>query len=153
MRYTAGMHWKQRVSLVIAVAGLFAGCQQRTAERTAVEAKQELTAVREIDSSKQPTPVPRSNSKSPLVFVEPPAEELGGAQLIEETWDAISMQGTRVGYVRTTIARVNEDGRELVQSSSFIRVVLAREGQTTEQAMSFTSWDTAQGELVRFKSR
>src|SRR5687768_14246942 len=39
-------------------------------------------------------------------FAEPPADNVGGGQLVEETWDAISIQAARVGFVRTTIANV-----------------------------------------------
>jgi hypothetical protein len=99
------------------------------------------------------TQLPRPGGAQQVKFAEPPAENLAGGQLIEETWDAISMQGKRVGYVRTTVAKVKEEGRELVRTSGLVRVVLSRDGQPSEQVMSFTSWDTPNGELVRFNSR
>src|SRR5438552_529550 len=51
-------------------------------------------------------PVGRSALEPAVTFDEPPADDLGGGQLIEETWDTLSMQGVRVGYSRTTTARV-----------------------------------------------
>jgi hypothetical protein len=99
-------------------------------------------------------PAPQQAGYSQQVkFAEPPADDLAGGKRVEETWDAISMQGKRVGYVRTIVANVKENGRELVRSSSFVCIVLSREGQASEQAMSFASWDTPDGQFVRFLSR
>jgi hypothetical protein len=130
------------------------GCQQATkisgaASSTPPDGKR-VAPQRDLKpgaASQQP-----DNSQQ-VKFAEPPVEDLGDGKLVEETWDAISMQGKRVGYVRTTIANVQEDGRDLVRSSSFVRVVLSREGQASEQAMNFTSWDRPDGQFVRFDSR
>jgi Transglutaminase-like superfamily len=82
-----------------------------------------------------------------------PSPARAGGQLTEETWDAYSMQGVRVGYAHTIISKVVEDGRELVRTWSEIHMSLKRAGQTTNQDMTLTSWDTADGRLVRFESQ
>jgi Transglutaminase-like superfamily len=86
-------------------------------------------------------------------FAEPPADDLDGGQLIEEVWDAYSMQGTRVGYARTTVAQIAEHGRPLIRTSNYTRTEMQRGGQTVVQDLILTSWDTPAGEFVRFHSR
>jgi hypothetical protein len=86
-------------------------------------------------------------------FAEPPEDDLDGGQLVEESWDAYSMQGKRVGYSRTTIAKVNENGRELIRTSNYTRTEMQRSGQNVTQELTLTSWDTPQGEFVRFQSK
>ncbi len=132
-----------------------AGCQQTTRSDGATASKPQQAAKIADPGDVQPAATERQRTVSTeqAKFAEPPADDLGGGRLVEETWDAISMQGKRVGYVRTAIANVKEDGRDLVRSSSFIRVVLGREGQASEQAMNFASWDTPDGQFVRFESR
>jgi transglutaminase superfamily protein len=73
-------------------------------------------------------------------------------RLIEETWDAYSMQGVRVGYAHTTIASTSEEGRELIRTQSHVHTSMQRSGQTITQDMTLTSWDTPDGRLVRFES-
>jgi hypothetical protein len=73
--------------------------------------------------------------------------------LLEETWDAYSMQGVRVGYAHTTVAKTQEDGQTLILTKSQIHLSLTRSGQTIVQQMTLGSWDTQDGRLVRFESR
>jgi len=82
-----------------------------------------------------------------------PAANAGERHLVEETWDAYSMQGIRIGYAHTTIIRVVEGGRELVRTESRIHTSMQRSGQTITQEMTLTSWDKPEGGLVRFASR
>jgi hypothetical protein len=140
--------------LALTAAAIAAGCHPATVEQQSGDATQSQTAAGTSESLKPPAAhVASEKTPQQIVFAEPPQEAASSEQPIQEMWDAISMQGTRVGYMQSTITHVQESGRELVRSSSFVRVVLAREGQTSEQTMSFTSWDTPEGELVRFNSR
>jgi hypothetical protein len=80
-------------------------------------------------------------------------EESAGQTLVEETWDAYFIQGARVGYAHTTIANVDEGGRKLVRTRNVSRTTLKRAGQTIEQDLTLTSWESPAGELVRFESQ
>jgi transglutaminase-like putative cysteine protease len=71
----------------------------------------------------------------------------------EETWDAYFMQGSRIGYVHTTIEQVNEAGEALVHTRNKAFTAMKRGGQTIEQEMTIASWDTPEGALVRFETR
>jgi hypothetical protein len=59
----------------------------------------------------------------------------------------------RVGYARTTIAKVAEQGRELIRTRNFTRTEWKRGGQNATQELTITSWDTPDGEPVRFETR
>ncbi len=74
-------------------------------------------------------------------------------QVVEETWDAYSMQGTPVGYAQTTVSKVLEQGRELVRTRQFMNLEFSRDGQPIRQQVTMTSWETPSGELVRFESQ
>jgi hypothetical protein len=137
----------QRLPLVWLVLALLSGCQQT--------------------SSGPPTSVPTQPAgariEAPPVEVtaasEEPADDLPGGRLIEETWDAYSMRDAasgramRIGYAHTTTASVHEEGRELIRTRSHIHTTMQRSGQTINQDMTLTSWDTSEGDFVRFESR
>jgi hypothetical protein len=85
--------------------------------------------------------------------LEPIAEPSDGSQLIEETWDAYSFHGNRVGYAHTTVAKVVEGGKLLHRTRSATRTTFQRGGQSIVQDMLVTSWETPVGDVVRFESR
>jgi hypothetical protein len=132
--------------LVLSLAVL-AGCQPPAAPPNTSQTTR--PAAGGIDSE----PAFITAAEGPAVFEPPPVDDLSGATLVEETWHAYTMQGSPVGYARTTIAKVVEQGRELVRTCSFMRLVVRREGQPVTQDMTLTSYDTPAGELVRFESR
>ena len=100
---------------------------------------------------------PMPSAKAPQVAGPEPspasAEESAGGTLVEETWDAYFIQGVRVGYAHTTIAHVEEGGRKLVRTRNVSHTTLKRSGQSIEQDLALTSWETPEGELVRFESK
>ena len=80
-----------------------------------------------------------------------PAEKSAGKD--EEIWEAYSMQGSRVGYAQTTIREVVEEGQTLIVTRNRAMTSMKRGGQTIKQEMTLTSWDTPQGQFVRFETR
>lgn len=85
-------------------------------------------------------------------FANPPPDEVGG-HITQEIWDAYSMQGTRIGFARTTFADVEENGQKLLRIHNYLRTRMMRAGQPVEQTLAFTTWETAAGKLVRFDSK
>ena len=83
----------------------------------------------------------------------PPPPEANEGQLLKEIWEAYSIQGQRVGYARTTVAKVEEAGQKLLRTRNYSQLVMQRGGQTTKQEMSVASFETDDGQLVRFESR
>ncbi|MCH8045587.1 MAG: transglutaminase domain-containing protein [Planctomycetes bacterium] len=68
-----------------------------------------------------------------------------------ETWDAIYLQGGKVGFARTTLSRVKEGGRLLVKIDGELQMSLRRFGQVSSQRMTYTVFETADGKVVRFE--
>ena len=108
------------------------------------------------EASEPPTPVlagptlPPAEETKPI---EPIAVPSDGSRVIEETWDAYSLHGNRVGYAHTTVAKVVEGGKLLHRTRSATRTSFQRAGQSIVQDMLATSWETPAGEVVRFESR
>ena len=58
---------------------------------------------------------------------------------VEEMWDALSMQGKRIGYSQTTIANVTENGRELVRTRNFLHTAMQRAGLSLDEFSGTTA--------------
>lgn len=71
----------------------------------------------------------------------------------KETWDALFLSGAKVGYSRTTIADVVENGAKHVRIDSTNTVVVNRSAQRTEHTIVATGIETPEGRLVRFFTR
>lgn len=71
----------------------------------------------------------------------------------EETWDAIFLNGTKAGYSHTRVTEVEQDGRQLVKVEVETLLSIKRFGQTAETTMHFTSYETLEGDFVRFDNR
>src|SRR5207253_794078 len=115
IRYTAAMDygmkartkWRRLMRLrlmlpTVLALTVMAGCQQATrVERAKDSTRQEAAKIAESGNVKRTAAavVERPGDAQQVKFAEAPSDDLGGGQLIEETWDAISMQGKRVGYV------------------------------------------------------
>lgn len=107
------------------------GCQQSAAPVLTVPTQQSVTKI---------------DSPGPDV-----AKSAG--KLIEETWDAYSMQGVRVGYAHTSVSQVALQGQPLLLTVSKIHLSVQRSGSTVTQDMTLASWDTADGKLAHFETR
>jgi hypothetical protein len=129
--------------ITLLALSLLSGCQRSPAIAPPVPKNQATAQIDPPAAPKSPAPV----------FAEPPADNLDGGRLIEETWDAVSMQDTRVGFARTTVASVQENGRDLIRTSSLLHMEINRDGNPTTQEMVLTSYDTPDGQLVRFDSQ
>lgn len=139
-------------ALLVAALLALAGCHEPTAGPAANPSTQRA------DERIDPTPAagaaePAAAADAASCYPAPPADDLGGGKLVEEFWDAYWMQGSRVGYARTTVVTLAEGGRELVRTRNFMHLALPRSGQTATQQVTATSWDTPDGRLVRFESR
>lgn len=69
-----------------------------------------------------------------------------------EIWEIILIQGSRLGYVHTTIKPITESGRKLVQTESTARISARRGNDTIQQVMQLVSVETPDGQLLRFKN-
>jgi hypothetical protein len=137
--------------LALALAAM-PGCYQSVPAPppTTVQSPTRIEPAPENVVASQPAaaPAPEANDASRAV-----AAQSADGRLIEEIWEAFSIQGSRAGYGHTTISEVEEEGQTLVRTEGDSRMVLKRAGQTTTQDMKQISWDTKEGRLVRFECR
>lgn len=95
-----------------------------------------------------------------LLACAPPAKPPGpspakkeAAKGIEETWDAVYIDGLKVGHVHT-VAEPAESGEQAkVRIKSDTALTMERFGQLTKQSMSFMSVESSNGEVVSFECR
>ncbi|MFV1964729.1 MAG: transglutaminase family protein, partial [Pirellulaceae bacterium] len=69
-----------------------------------------------------------------------------------ETWDVIFIADTKVGYAHTRYGRTEENGMPVEQISSDQRLTIQRFGQTVTMKTRYASWETSEGQLLRFFS-
>jgi hypothetical protein len=62
------------------------------------------------------------------------------------------LQGSKIGYGRTTVRPVSKDGRELVAIDGLNHLSITRFGQTSEQEVTMGTLETPSGEVVEFKT-
>ncbi|MFN0019690.1 MAG: transglutaminase-like domain-containing protein [Pirellulaceae bacterium] len=73
-------------------------------------------------------------------------------EVIQEIWEETYLQGVKVGFSKTEIAKVREGDATLVRCRQTGELHLKRDGQSSGQTMIFTCWQTADGKLIRFES-
>ena len=74
------------------------------------------------------------------------------AQTKDDYWEALYLQGAKIGFAHTTIEPTVSDGRPLVRTDALNHLSLTRFGQTTEQDLTLSSLETPAGDLVEFKT-
>lgn len=109
-----------------ATALLAAGCSEQSGPATATAAA----------PATAPAPAAAATSDRPL----------------RETWDIMTIQGSRVGYGQTRVSRTTRDGRELMRIESVQHLDILRFGQRAQQEISFSSLETPDGKLLEFES-
>ena len=105
-----------------------------------------------------------THPKSPLVAASSPdnADSANAAtevvpnpdgEIIQEVWEESYLQGMKVGFAKTEVAKVTEDGQSLLRQRQTQELHLQRDGQGSVQKIAFTCWQTEDGRLVRFESQ
>jgi hypothetical protein len=69
----------------------------------------------------------------------------------EETWQVIYLSGQRIGYSRSVIENVSQDGGTIVKTSSISNMSFKRFGQTLIMKQSLSTEETTEGDLRRFR--
>ena len=74
------------------------------------------------------------------------------AEVIQEIWEESYLQGVKIGFTKTEIAEVREGDATLIRCRQTGEMHIKRDRQSSDQSMTFTCWQTADGKLVRFES-
>jgi hypothetical protein len=78
-----------------------------------------------------------------------PADE---GELLDEAWEAMYMQGGKVGYGHTTRRKLTSPEEARIRTSAEQTIVLKRYGQTTEQTIAYSSDETEDGKLLSLRA-
>jgi hypothetical protein len=100
-------------------------------------------------------PEARQVGKKTPEGAEPAAEVAAepAAEVIQEVWEESYFQGVKIGFTKTEVAKVREGDAILIRCRQTGEMHLKRDGQSSDQSMTFTCWQTQQGQLVRFESQ
>ncbi len=71
---------------------------------------------------------------------------------VTEYWDAVYIQGGKVGYSRMQVTPIEEDGKQLLQHDATFKMTIKRLGQKLEMNMALQSVETPGGQVLRFRS-
>jgi len=135
--------WPSGLGVILAaLLSLLASCTPKAdlatapdrSNATASQNVADITGAQEEPAEKQQTAGARSAAK------------------IEESWDAIYIEGTKIGYTHTRREPDNSSARPLVRIESQSRLSLERFGQTSVQRMRSESLETPDGRLVSFQT-
>lgn len=122
-------------ALLLATVGLLCGCSPPAATDYATQPTAQLVAEKTVatEAAEQPAETP--------------------AEVIQEIWEETYLQGVKVGFSKTEIAKVHEGDAPLIRCRQTGELHLKRDGQSSDQSMTFTCWQTVDGKLVRFESQ
>lgn len=127
-------HWRQ--ALLLTAAGLACGCSPPGAADYTTQPQAPLVAEKAVATE---------------AAEQPPAEM--PAEVIQEIWEETYLQGVKVGFTKTEVAKVREGDATLIRCRQTGELHLKRDGQSSDQEMAFTCWQTADGKLLRFESQ
>ena len=75
---------------------------------------------------------------------------INAAGATSEYWEAVFLQGAKVGCGQSVVRNEELDGRKVVRTDIFTRISVVRKTTAIEQEITATGWETPDGELVRF---
>jgi len=95
----------------------------------------------------QPTtkPVPSTTNSDASKVVE---ASLPDGEILDDAWEAMFLQGAKVGHGRTVRRKVKSPEGIRIHTSAQQTVVVQRYGQTTEQTIRYSSEESEHGEVL-----
>ena len=121
--------------LLLFILLLAAGCSPPAATDNATQPETKLV----VEKGENKEPAEAAPAETP-------------AEVIQEIWEETYLQGVKVGFSKTEIAKVRDGDATLIRCRQTGELHLKRDGQSSNQTMTFTCWQTADGKLVRFES-
>lgn len=89
---------------------------------------------------------------SPVPAVAAAVPTLSSAGEPRETWDVVTIQGARVGYIQTRVTRGQYQGQPAVRIEGVHHLVILRAGDPSTQEIRFVSLETPDGKLIQFQT-
>jgi hypothetical protein len=79
-------------------------------------------------------------------------EPVGSSRAKEEFWEAVFLEGTKVGHSQTVVERLQEADQSFVSITNTSAIKMQRFGQTVQMKIRIMSIETPSGEMVRFET-
>ncbi len=83
-----------------------------------------------------------------LIAVCPLRAEPPAPKPIQETWDAVYIEGGKAGYFHTTFREIERDGKKLLSCTQATQLGVKREGAVVTVRMEMGDEETADGKVV-----
>lgn len=122
---------------------LLAGCDPNSSPPTAPPSVSITPAA--------PTEEPRPAAEPKEEPVEEPAA--GSPKLLQETWDAVVIEGQKIGHAHDTSREIEINGERLLEFVSQQALTIKRSGQTVGQFIEISSVEKPSGAVVRFTTK
>jgi hypothetical protein len=69
-------------------------------------------------------------------------------KVVLDVWDAVYLDGAKMGYQRTTVEQIERDGKKLFHTTRFLHLTLKRYEGVITQRMALTTDETSDGKVV-----
>lgn len=79
-----------------------------------------------------------------------PADE---PKVIDEDWDAVYMQGEKIGYVHSIVSKIQDKDRTVIHVKAESVMSLKRFGQAVDMKSELNTFESEDGKLIRFETR
>lgn len=81
---------------------------------------------------------------TPLHAQQPAAEP----KIVLDVWDAVYLDGAKMGYQRTTVEQIERDGKKIFHTTRYLSLTLKRYDGVITQRMALTTDETPEGKVV-----
>jgi hypothetical protein len=75
-------------------------------------------------------------------------QEAPAPKLILDVWDAVYLDGAKMGYQHTTVEQIERDGQKIFHSTRHMRLTIKRYDGVVTQRMAMTTDETPAGKVV-----
>ena len=69
-------------------------------------------------------------------------------KVVLDAWDAVYLDGAKMGYQRTTVEQIERDGKKIFHTTRFLHLTLKRYDGVITQRMALTTDETPAGKVV-----
>lgn len=138
-RFTTRPSSVVKAVLLLTCLSPWAGCSPGPSTQSSVEASRPPLAAIGTENS------PPADFSAQTASLAPQPQS-------QETWYAMFVEGSKVGYGRTAVTPLVEQGRQLSKIEEQVSFSVSRNGQRTDEKIVSTALETPTGELVRFQT-
>lgn len=83
-----------------------------------------------------------------LLLVTPLHAEQPASRVVLDVWDAVYLDGAKMGYQRTTVEQIERGDKKIYHTTRFMHLTIKRYDGVVTQRMAMTTDETAEGKVV-----